>query len=104
MLPCGLPSLGADQTLVEPQQLGRRQPTREAEELGQVAERSARLRGASRVAQYFDPAGAGPDQAAGDLRQRRLAGAVRTQQADQLTGPPPEVDPGERVLASVALG
>ena len=79
-------------------------PAREAEELRQVAERGPR-RSASRPDRRSTstrPA-ARPHQAAGDLGQGRLAGAVRAEQPDQLARADLEVDAAPAPPAAVAL-
>ena len=67
-------------------------PAREAEQLGEVAERAARRRRAGRCAADLRLAGRRPDEPAGDLDERRLAGAVRPEQPDELALADLEVD------------
>ena len=72
-----IPAGGPGQSLVEAEHLVGRVPAREAEELCEVAERRAGRRRSGRRAADLRPSAGGADQAAGDLDERRLAGAVR---------------------------
>ena len=96
-------AVGAGETLVENEELVCRVPAGEAEELGQVPERAACLRGERRVAVYRRFAGRGTDEAAGDLDERRFAGAVRPEQADELALVDVEVDALQRLDRAVPL-
>jgi hypothetical protein len=97
------PALRPAEPLVQLQQLVGRAPAWEAKELGEVADRRPRRGRARRAAQHLDAAGAGPDQAAGDLGQGRLAGAVGPEQAEQLPGTDLEIDANQCFLAAVGL-
>src|SRR5207247_2448197 len=91
------------QLLVQLQHLVGRVPAREAEELRQVAERAAGLPGAGAKAADLGRAAGGANEPAGDLDERRLAGAVWAEQPDELAFANLEIDPGERLDGPVAL-
>ena len=74
----------SDQALVQAHHLVGPQPPGEAEELGQVAERPPGVARARRRPEHRRPPAARADEAAADLDERRLAGAVRAEQPDQL--------------------
>ena len=93
----------ADEPLMELQQLARGRPVGEAEELGEVAEAAMRLARAGGRAADLHLAGARPHQAAGDLHERRLPGAVRPEQADELAGADLDVDAAQRLHRPVGL-
>src|SRR6185312_16468841 len=80
----GRAALRACESLVEDEQLVGAHPAGKAEELREVAERAACRRRPCRRAADLGRSFARPHEPAGDLDQRRLAGAVRPQQADQL--------------------
>src|SRR5206468_7165832 len=93
----------AGEPLVQLEHLVGRVPAREAEELGEVAERRARrLRPGSCAGDACLAAG-GAHEADGDLDKRRLAGAVRPEQADELAFADGEVDAAQRLNRPVAL-
>ena len=96
-------AVAVGEPLVEGQQLSRAVPAREAEQLGEVAEAAACAGGTGRVALYAGRAAAGPDEAAGDLDERGLAGTVRAEQADELSLLNLEVDALEGFDAAVPL-
>ena len=83
----------AGEPLMQAQHLLGARPGREAEELGEVADRRARRQRARRVADHPRLAAAGPDEPAGDLGQRRLAGAVRAEQRRRSRPPRPRARP-----------
>src|SRR5262249_11306831 len=87
------------------QRLPRRQVRVDRRRLRPGAEPLApRLPGSLRVgAEHLDVAGAAVAIALEDLDRRRLAGAVRTEQAEDLSGPDLEVDPAQCLDAAVAL-
>src|SRR5690242_14250092 len=85
---------------MELEQLRRGEPAREAEELGEVAGRPPRLDAPGRRPGDRDLAAARLHQAAGDLRERRLAGAVRAEQPDQLALADEQVHAAQRLLAA----
>ena len=91
------------QLLVQRQELVGGEPVGEAEQLGEVSNRGARLGGAGRRALYLGAAARGSHETAGDLRERRLAGAVRAQQAEQLALRHLEIHAAERDGVAVAL-
>jgi hypothetical protein len=93
----------ARQLLMELEQLVGAQPVRETEQLREVADRGARLGGAGRRALDLGPPAGGAHQAAGDLRERRLARAVRAEQPEQLPGRHLQVHSAERHRRAVAL-
>src|SRR5581483_5362578 len=78
-------------------------PAGEAEELREVAERCARGARAGTGADDLGAAARRPDEADGDLHERRLAGAVRAEQADELALLDFEVDAFQRVDGAEAL-
>ena len=65
--------------------------------------RRARGRAAGGMAEHGDAARRRAHEAAGDLRQRRLAGAVGAEQADELAGADAQVDAVERDGRAVGL-
>ena len=90
------------QLLVQREQLVGRAPVGEAEQLGEVPERACAA--ASRPGcRRCRRAGGRPHEPAGDLHQRRLARAVRAQQAEQLARPELEVDAAQRLHRAVGL-
>jgi hypothetical protein len=100
----GRPALRAGQALVQDQQLVGRRPAGEAEELGQIAERAPRRRRARGRAADAHAAAGRSHQPAGALDQRRLPGAVGTEQSDELALAHDEIDAAEGVGGAVALG
>jgi hypothetical protein len=92
------------QPLVQHQHLVRRRPSGKAEQLGEVAQRPPCGRRAGRRATHLGRPAGRAHEPAGDLRQRRLAGTVGPEEADELARPHFEVDPGQRRLGAVALG
>ena len=82
-----------------------RVPAGEAKQLGQIAERrpgGARARAARPRPRPRPPALAHePDK---DLDERRLPGAVRPEQADELALPDLEIDASQRLDGAVPLG
>ena len=78
-------------------------PAREAEQLGEIAERAPAPAGSRPERRRPRPCPRRADQAARDLHQRRFARAVRSEQADELALADLEVDPGERLDGAVAL-
>src|SRR5215218_2026409 len=92
-----------DQLLVQPEQLVRGAPVGEAEQLGQVAELRVGGGRAGRAPADLDRSRARPDQPAGDLHQRRLAGAVGPEQPEQLAGAELEVDSAQRLHRAIGL-
>src|SRR5439155_1539057 len=91
------------EALVQLQHLVGGIPAREAEELREVAQRAARLARAGGQPADLGGAAGRADEAAGDLDERRLAGAVGPEQSDQLALANLEIDPSERLDGSVAL-
>ena len=94
----------AREPLVELQQLVGGAPVGEAEQLGEVAERALggrRSRPARRRPSPRPPGRA--HEPAGDLDERRLAGAVGSEQADELALADLEVDAAQRVHRPVGL-
>src|SRR5206468_8329812 len=89
--------------LVEPEDLVRRVPPREAEELGEVAELPARGTATGGGAGNLGPAARGAHEPDRDLHERRLAGAVRAEQADELALLHREIDTLQRADGSVTL-
>ena len=89
--------------LVQRQDLVRAHPGGKAEELRQVAERSPSLSRPRGRAGDLDRPGGRPNEAARDLHEGRLAGAVRAEEADELPGLDPKIDPRERLDPSEAL-
>ena len=99
----GRAALGAGEPLVQREQLVGARPAGEAEQLREVAERAAgRGRPGGRAADLGGAAGR-PDEAARDLHERALAGAVRAEQPDELALADGEVDAAQRVGRAVAL-
>jgi hypothetical protein len=88
---------------VEREQLVGGVPAGEAEELGEVAEPPPGLERAGAGAVDLGRAPRRADEAAGDLDQRRLPGAVGPEQADELAVSDIEVDAGEGLDRPVAL-
>ena len=76
--------------------LVRRVPAGEAKELGEVPERGAGGAAAGTRARDLGRAAAGADEPDGDLHERRLAGAVRAEQPDELALLHLEVDAPQR--------
>ncbi len=101
--PLGGAAVRAGEVLVERHQLVGREPVGEAEQLGQVADGRSGGRRAHRGALDLRPAAARAHEAAGDLREGRLAGAVRSQQAEQLAALNREIHAAERHRGAVAL-
>ena len=79
----------------ERQVLGDGEVLPEAEALGDVPEPRARL-ARGRAAEQLDAAGGGPQEAEQQPDERRLAGAVRAQQTDDLAGTHLEIHAGDR--------
>jgi hypothetical protein len=96
-------ALGAGEVLVEGEQLAGRQPFGEAEQLSEIADRGTRLGRARRRALDLGTPVRGAHEAAGDLRQRGLPGAVRPEEPEQLARRDLEVYPAERDGGAVAL-
>jgi hypothetical protein len=92
-----------DEALVEPEHLVRGVPAGKAEKLGQVSERApSRRRACGSTANLRLPPRR-PDQPARDLDGRRLPGAVRAEDADELAALHLEGDAVERSDAAVPL-
>ncbi len=89
--------------LVQHEQLVRAEPVWEAKQLGQVAERRPSGGAAGWRARHAGAAAARAHEPAGDLHERRLACAVGTEQAEQLSARNLQVDAAERPLGPVAL-
>ena len=89
--------------LVQLEHLVGRVPAGEAEELGEVAERRACVARACARACDLRRAAGRAHEADGDLHERRLAGAVRAEQPDELALADLEVDAFQRVDGAVAL-
>ena len=89
--------------LVQLEHLVRRVPAGEAEELGEVAERGARGARAGARAGDLGAAPVGAHEPDRDLHERRLAGAVRAEQPDELALLHREVDALQRIDGPVAL-
>jgi hypothetical protein len=101
----GRATAGAGQALVQLEHLVSPRPAGKAEELGEVAQLRARRPGARRRARDRRSAGRRAYQAAADLHQRGLAGAVGAEQPDQLALLDREADAAQRLdAAAVALG
>ena len=94
----------AGEALVQDEQLVGRRPAREAEQLGQVAERAARRRAARARPAHLGAPAARAHEPAGDLHERRLARAVGAEQSDDLALADLEVHAAQRVRRAVALG
>ena len=92
------------QPLVESQKLVRAHPAGKAEQLGEVTERPPRGPRARRLTADLRVPRARARETARDLHERRLAGAIRTEQADELPFLDLEIDAAERLDRSVALG
>jgi hypothetical protein len=88
---------------MEDEQLVRRVPAGKTEELGQVADLTPRLERARAGTADLGLSAGGPDEPAGDLDQRGLAGAVRPEQADELAFLDLEVDSRERGRRAITL-
>src|SRR4051812_42022901 len=88
---------------MEGQHLVRAHPAREPEELGEVTEGAARSHGAGSCAGALDRPARRANETAGDLHERRLPGAVRAEEPDELSRLDLEVDSGERLDSPVAL-
>jgi hypothetical protein len=97
------PAVGAGEALMQLEHLLGTCPGGEAKQLGEVAGRCPRVAAAGRGAGDLRLATRGPHQAAGDLDQRRLAGAVGPEQSDELARSDLEVDGVERGRLAVAL-
>jgi hypothetical protein len=93
----------AGEALVQHEQLVGSRPAREAEQLGEVARAPSRGRAAGAMPEDLDAAGGRANEAGRDLRQRRLAGAVGTEQTDELAARHAQRDPVERDGRAVAL-
>src|SRR5581483_1635411 len=93
----------AGELLVELEHLVRGVPAGEPEELGEVAELRPRGERAGAVAADLGAALARADETACDLDERRLARAVRAEQADELALLDGEVDAAEGLDPAVAL-
>src|SRR5947207_15801672 len=78
-------------------------PAREAEELREIAERRPGLPRSCPRTTHLRVPGRGPHQAARDLDERGLPGAVRPQQADELAVAGLEGDTAERFDRAVSL-
>ena len=93
----------AGEVLVQAQHLVRRAPVGEAEQLGEIAEPGVRLGAPGGVpADRHVPAGRA-DEAARDLHERRLAGAVRAEEAEELALRHVEVDAPQRLHRAIGL-
>ena len=88
---------------MELEQLRRRGPAGEPEQLGQVPELAPRVRRPGRRPADPDLARGGPREAAGDLHERRLAGAVGPQEPQELALAQLQVDALKRLGRAVAL-
>src|SRR5262249_10818673 len=97
------PSVRTGEPLVQLEQLVGARPTGEAEELREVAERRARLARACARTAHLRTSRARPHEPARDLHERRLAGAVRPEQPDELAALDGEVDSGQRSDVAVPL-
>ena len=88
------------------EELARGQPLVEPQVAGQVADPAAHARGrAARVdAEQLDPPARRPDQVEQQPDRRRLAGAVRPEEAEHLAGLDLEVEVDDAALAAVQLG
>ncbi len=95
---------GGRELLVERENLVGRVPAGEAEELGEIAELRTRRAGAGARAGHLHPAAGRTDEPDGDLDERRLAGAVRAEQAHELALLHREIDSPERLDRAVTLG
>src|SRR4029077_2518423 len=93
----------AGETLVQLEKLVRRHPPGKAEQLREGAHRRARLSRACARTANLRASRCRANEAAGDLHERRLAGAVRAQQSDELALADFEVDTDECVDGAVAL-
>ena len=102
-LPLGGTAFGARQPLVEAEHLVGRVPTREAKELGEVAELRPRSARAGTGARDLGPSASGAHEPDRDLDERRLPGAVRPEQSHELTLLHRQVDALERLDGPVAL-
>ncbi len=102
--PLGLAAARAGEPLVQLQHLVRRVPAREAEELREVPERGAGVaRAGARSPRPPPIPERRPDEPDGDLHERRLAGAVRAEQPDELALADLEVDALQRLDGTVSL-
>src|SRR5206468_3669609 len=93
----------ACEPLVQLEHLVGRVPAGKAEELGEIAERRARWPRAGAGAGDARLPTARPDEPGGDLDERRLAGAVRAEQPDELPLAHRQVDAAQRLHRPVAL-
>ena len=93
----------AREALVQDEHLVGGRPAGEAKELGEVAGLRAGGLAAARVAEDLDVPAGRLDEPAGDLRERRLAGAVGPEQPDELTRADAQVDARERDRRAVGL-
>src|SRR6185437_15263895 len=96
-------SLRVRQPLVERKHLVGGHPAREAEELCEVAERLPGGERAGGRPRHLGAAARRPDEAAGDLDERRLPRAVRAEQPDELARLDGQIDAGQRLHPPVAL-
>src|ERR671937_3161022 len=88
---------------MELQQLVGRAPAWEPEQLREVTQRAPGRERARGCASHLRRSRARADEPAGDLDERRLACAVRPEQADELALPDLEIDPRECRGRAVAL-
>jgi hypothetical protein len=94
------PAARPGEALVKIEHLVAACPPRVAEELREVPEPRSGRDGTGRVAEYLRAPRRRSNEAAGDLDERRLAGAIRTEKADQLTLADLDVDAPQRVDAA----
>ena len=99
----GRAALRAGQLLMQAQQLVRGAPVGEAEQLGEVAELRVRGGRPGRAPADLHRARARFDEAACDLDERGLSGAVRTQQPEQLAALDLEIDAAQRLHRAIGL-
>jgi hypothetical protein len=99
----GRAALRAGQLLMQAEQLVRGAPVGEAEQLGEVAELGVGGGRPGRAAADLHGARARPHEAACDLDERGLSGAVRTQQSEQLAALDLEIDAAQRLHRAVGL-
>ena len=102
-LPLGGAAARAGEPLVQLEHLVGRVPAGEAEQLGEVAERRPRRARSGARARDLGVAAGRAHEPDGDLHERRLAGAVRAEQADQLPLADLQIDTFQRFDGAVAL-
>jgi hypothetical protein len=101
--PFVLPAVRAREALMELEHLVCRVPARKAKELGEVADGALGCSRTGRSTADESIALTRADEAARDLDERRLAGAVRSEESDELAFFDREVDAAEGFDAAVSF-